>query len=515
MAILTAEQLAEVHPSYAENINKWRYLIASYNGGFDYRRSQLEMLRKYINEDQTPGNQYENRLNYTALENACKLVVDTYKSFLFRTTPVRAFSNLQGNPLVEDFVEDVDLDGTTLDAFIKQCNTYSMVYGSVWVGVDKPAVQNVETLGQEIAGGIRPYATLITPENVTNWSYERQETGRYELTELRVKEDETAEITIYRLWTRETVQRWELNKETNRVTLLDEVANPINKIPFIQLRANPSPVRGMGVSDIADVAKVQQGIFSLLSEAEQNIRISSHPSLVTTPEVDVTGGAGAIITVESTTAPELKPYLLQPSGASIDSIIKVIEKHQEMIAKMTHLEAVMATKTVAKSGVALQVEFNMLNNRLGDKAQELEKFENKLWDLFQIWTGLRFDDDFMLDYKKKFDLRDDNADLTNYKTVIEMGIPSPTLNVELYKQIANIVVKDGDMIDDIFAELEQGTQPATVTEHPVTTRENRSEHIQEMIMDGLTDAQILDLHSEISQEDINTAKRELLELDNG
>ena len=506
MAFRTAEQLTEVHPSYAENLSKWRYLIASYNGGFDYRRSQLEMLRKYINEDQTPGNQYENRLNYTALENACKLTVDTYKSFLFRTTPVRAFSNLQANPLVENFVEDVDLDGTSLDAFIKQCNTYAMVYGSVWVGVDKPAVQNVQTLGQEIAGGIRPYATLMTPENVTNWSYERQESGRYALTSIRIKENETAEIAIYRIWTLETVERYELNKETNSVTLIDTIDNPIGMIPFVQLRANPSPTRGMGTSDIADVAKVQQAIFGLLSEAEQNIRISSHPSLVTTPEVDVTGGAGAIITVESTTAPELKPYLLQPSGASIDSIVKMIEKHQEMIAKMTHLEAVMATKTVAKSGVALQVEFNMLNNRLGDKAQELEKFENKLWDLFQIWTGLRFDDGFTIDYKKKFDLRDDNADLTNYKTVIEMNIPSKTLNTELYKQIANIVIKDGDMIDDIFAELETET-----IAHPVTTVENRTPHIQEMIMDGLTDAQILDLHSEISQSDIDAAKRALLE----
>ena len=513
MAILTAEQLTEVHPSYAENLPKWRYLISSYNGGFDYRRPGLEMLRKYINEDQAPGAQYSNRLNYTALENACKLVVDTYKSFLFRTTPVRAFSNLQSNPLVRDFVEDVDLDGTSLDGFIKQCNTYAMVYGSVWVGVDKPTTENVQTLGQEIAGGIRPYATLITPENVTNWRYERQPTGRYDLTQLLVKEDDDDDTAIFRLWTRETIQRYELNKQSNRAVLLEEIDNPIGKVPFVQLRANPSPVRGMGVSDINDVAKVQQSIFNLLSEAEQNIRISSHPSLVTTPEVDVAAGAGAVITVESTTAPELKPYLLQPSGASIDSIIKVIEKHQQMISKMTHLEAVMATKTTAKSGVALQVEFNMLNNRLGDKAQELEKFEMKLWNLFQIWTGLRFDDGFGVDYKKKFDLRDDNADLVNYKTVIEMNVPSKTLNEELYKQIANIVIKDGDAMDEIIAEI-KGVGVG-VREHPVTTPENRSAHIQEMIMDGLTDAQILDLHSEISSADIRTAKEELLESDNG
>ena len=199
---------------------------------------------------------------------------------------------------------------------------------------------------------------------------------------------------------------------------------------------------------------------------------------------------------------------MQPSGASVDSIVKMIDKHQEMIMKMTHLEAVSSTKTVAKSGVALQVEFNMLNNRLGEKATQLEKFENKIWKLFQVWTGLRFDDGHYVEYKKKFDLRDDNADLLNYKTVIEMGVPSQTLNQQLYKQIASIVVKDGDMMDDIIAEIDGVGGDSS--EHPVTTPENRTSHIQEMVMGGLTDRQILDLHPEISQADIDVAKQELL-----
>jgi hypothetical protein len=178
--------------------------------------------------------------------------------------------------------------------------------------------------------------------------------------------------------------------------------------------------------------------------------------------------------------------------------------------KMTHLEAVSTTKTVAKSGVALQVEFNMLNNKLGDKAQELEKFEKKIWDLFQIWTGLRFDTDYFIEYKKKFDLRDDNADIVNFKTVIEMNPPSRTLTQELYKQIARIVIKDGDALDDITAEID-GDQ---LSEMPITTPENRTQHIQEMIMGGLSDAQMLDKHPEISQADIDLAKQDLLESNN-
>ena len=48
-------------------------------------------------------------------------------------------------------------------------------------------------------------------------------------------------------------------------------------------------------------------------------------------------------------------------------------------------------------------------------------------------------------------------------------------------------------------------------EHPVTNGANRTEHIQEMIMEGYTDQQILSLHDEITQADIDSAKRDLLD----
>ena len=43
-------------------------------------------------------------------------------------------------------------------------------------------------------------------------------------------------------------------------------------------------------------------------------------------------------------------------------------------------------------------------------------------------------------------------------------------------------------------------------QHPLTTPMSRPDHIRQMISEGLTDAQILDLHPEITQEDINTVR---------
>ena len=60
--------------------------------------------------------------------------------------------------------------------------------------------------------------------------------------------------------------------------------------------------------------------------------------------------------------------------------------------------------------------------------------------------------------------------------------------------------------------------PAEEMAHPSLageSTEEKNEHIQEMIMQGLTDQQILDKHPELTQTMINTAKRALLDLNNG
>ena len=57
------------HPLYKANIDDWHFFSASYHGGSHYRAPELGMLRKYLFEDDAPGNQYANRVEYTAMDN--------------------------------------------------------------------------------------------------------------------------------------------------------------------------------------------------------------------------------------------------------------------------------------------------------------------------------------------------------------------------------------------------------------------------------------------------------------
>ena len=465
------------HPLYEANISRWTYYRASYLGGFDYRNASLGMLRKYLFEDDSPGNQYANRLEYTALDNMTKLTVDTYRSFLFRSTPMRTFGNLADDISITRFMEDVDFNGKDLDDFLKEANDMATVYGNVWILCTKGSVDGIITREQEIANNIRPYLKLFTPENVCDWSYQTQPNGAEKLVYVKTKEWIGKDTYKYIAWTPEAIYVYV--EQEDKIISSEEYVNAIGEVPFVCHYANPTPYKGIGQSDIADVAKIQQAVFSLLSEAEQGIRISNHPTLVKTQDVTATAGAGAVINMDGTMDPALKPYILEASGTNIESIVDMIQVHIEMFLRSTHLGAIMAARGLSvKSGVALATEFDMLNTRLGDKAAKLEQTEWNIWALFFKWNNQQPDADFNIEYHKSFDLRDEHADLKLLNEALQIGVNSELFVKEVHKQIAKIVINNGDILDDIFAEID-GNKPVITIDNDkeIISQENEDDGV--------------------------------------
>ena len=442
------------HPLYEANIKRWNYYRASYLGGFDYRNASLGMLRKYLFEEDSPGDQYANRLDYTALDNMTKLTVDTYRSFLFRTTPVRTFGALQNDISITRFMEDVDFNGKDLNDFMKEANDLATVYGHVWILVSKGSQEGVITREQEIEAGIRPYLKLFTPESVCDWAYETMSNGAETLVYVKTKEWIAKDEYKYIAWTPETIYVYYTRDED--IVATEQYVNAIGRVPFVVHYANYSHYKGCGYSDVADVAKIQQSCFNLLSEAEQSIRISGHPTLVKTQDVSAMAGAGSVINLDNTMDPNLRPYLLEPTGSNVESIVSMINMHVENFLRSTHLGAIMAARGLSvKSGVALATEFQQLNTRLGDKAAKMEQTEWAIWGLYFLWNNQQPDLDFNIEYHKTFDLRDEHADLKLLKEALDTPINSETYRKELQKQIAKIVIDNGDALDDIMREIEE------------------------------------------------------------
>jgi len=450
--------------------------------------------------------EYVQRLVSTPLDNHVKSIVHTHNSFLFRHKPYRDFGGIKNNPELEPFLKDADLEGRTWDAFMRDVNIHSTVAGHCVVLLDRPASQ-AGTKAEELAQGIRTYATLFTAPNILDWAFERLPSGHYELSYLKLLEVEQrayGQVSDYyvRTYTKEdiTLERYRPTKQNKGQEVLNIVPNELGKIPAVFVYDSRSPVKGIGVSFIGDIADTQNFIVNQLTEVEQLIRLQNHPSLVKTQDTDAAAGAGAIITMPNELDGALRPFLLQPSSQSIDGILSSIQKNIESIDRMAHMGALRAIETRQMSGAAMVAEFTLLDAKLSEKAKNLELAEEQIWRLWAEWQGLSFDGDII--YPDTFHIRDKAMDMTLLEQAARTNPADPKVKQAIDTKILELIMDD-DEIKDLEGEEVELT-------HPTVDADSKTPHIQQMIMDGLTDEQMLELHPEITQADIDTAKQDLL-----
>tara|TARA_R100001460_G_scaffold63736_2_gene103924 strand:- start:2256 stop:3686 length:1431 start_codon:yes stop_codon:yes gene_type:complete len=443
--------LTQKHRLWNANIANWEFYIRSYLGGNDYKNGYY--LHRYILE--TPE-EFDQRVRHAPLDNHCKNVVQIYTSFLFRVPPTRDYGSLDGDPQLESFIADADLDGRNFDTVMREVQMNASIYGNCWVIVDKPQT-NFKTRAEELQQDIRPYISIYTPENVVNWNYRRAASGRFYLDYLVLVEDINEDRAILKVFTEETISTFEVEEyekeyAEGEAKLLEEIPNPIGKIPAVNVYNLRGAKRPIGISDLADVAYLQQSIYNDYSEKEQLIRLANHPSLVKTPNVEASAGAGSIIEIPEDMQADLKPYIIQPSGQNLDGIMKCIQMKVDAIDRITHMGSVRATGQQIASGIALQTEFQLLNARLSEKADYLENAEEHIWGLFAKWQDKDWDGS--VDYPDTFDIRDWANDLQYLQMAKSSGIKSETFNKELDKQIAEAVIDDNEMIKRINDEID-------------------------------------------------------------
>lgn len=241
-----------------------------------------------------------------------------------------------------------------------------------------------------------------------------------------------------------------------------EEVNQLGMIPAVCAYNGRSIIRGFGISDIADIADVQKFIYNATSEVEQSIRMDSHPSLVATPETKIGSGAGALIHMPENLDPGLKPYLLEFGGASIDSIYKSIEHAISSIDKMANTGAVRATESRTMSGVAMETEFQLLNARLSEKADNLELAEEQMWRIWAAYMGTTWEG--TIDYPGSFNIRDTAKEIEQLKIAKDTAT-DPRVLAAIDHEIIEWLGEDADILLPEMVTLATGeTVPSDATE---------------------------------------------------
>ena len=465
----TKDQATDTHKDYKENINNYEYYIRSYNGGYDYTLGQY--LNRYNLE---LDNEFNQRLANTPCDNHCKNIIQIYSSFLFRVTPSRDFGSMADEPSLESFLKDADLEGNNFNSVIKTAQNYASIYGHCFLILDKPTVQT-RTRADELDQDIRPYISIVTPENALDWNFKREVNGKYYLDYLKVREEVDKDGgTYFRMWYPDRIDTvYQPDNEEPRV--IDTAINQIGKIPAVILYNSKSHKRGIGQSDLTDIADLQKAIYNEYSEIEQLIRLTNHPSLVKTPSVNASAGAGAVIEMPEEIEPNLKPYLLQPSGQNLTSIMDSIKHKVDAINRIAHTGAIRTTKTQVSSGIALQTEFELLNARLSEKADNLEIAEEQIFRCYAMFQNAEFDGE--ISYPDSFNIKDYAVDLQFFSMAKAMNLQSPTFNKEVDKEIIRSVIDDDEKLTQAFEEIDGQSEVGQFTQDEVQEEDVEEETV--------------------------------------
>jgi hypothetical protein len=212
--------------------------------------------------------------------------------------------------------------------------------------------------------------------------------------------------------------------------------------------------------------------------------------LVATNETRVGSGAGSLILMPDNMDPGLKPYVLESSGASIDAIYKSIQHTTSVIDKIANTGAVRATEVRSQSGVAMEVEFQLLNAKLSEKADNLELAEEQMWKLWCKYMGV--ESDVEIDYPGEFNVKDTQSQIAQLKIAADTNPQDPRV-----KQAIDEAILD-------WLEVDDSEQPEE------TLSEEVKEDIQDSIMEGNTDAEIV--AEGITTAQLIAAKADLLQV---
>lgn len=444
-AMQTVDEFLSGNSIYTAYKNQWQYLMESYTGGEEYRNAAN--LTRYLLET---NSEYASRLRTAALQNHCSSVISVYTSYLYKTPPQRDWGNLKDTQELAVFLKDADHEGRSFNNFMKDCASLSSVFGLVWAVVAKPHSGAV-TRADEMNMGIRPYVSLLTPLAVLDWRWSNKGTGSYELEYFKYIEDINGSSTTVKEWYQDRIISTLVTQD--KIVSKTEEPNGMGHISIVPIYNRRSLTRGIGISDISDIADSQRMIYNLLNEAEQSIRLDAHPSLAKTQNTIASAGAGSIVQMPEDLDPGLKPYILQSSGANIDSIIKTIEVLVEGIDKMANVGAVRSTQSRQMSGVAMATEFTLLNARLAEKGMELELAEEHIIKHFAHYLGMEWDG--AVYYPDNFNIRDDAAELDKLLKAATAPVNSEEYRREVARQIAAIVVDkdDTEIYEKIIGEI--------------------------------------------------------------
>jgi hypothetical protein len=460
---MTKKELLKVHPTYTDFLDEWKFFINSYLGGKFYRDGDYLLKHPF----ESPDN-YKRRKDIAYFYNYCAPIIDLFTSYLTKDQPKRSYGALssdvvpprQPKTLFDSFWWDVDFEGTNFEQFMRDAQRYASVYGMISIIVDKPTVK-VKTKADALTQDIRPYLSIITPENILDWKYIRLPNGKMALDMIKIHEGDG----MYRIWTRLGWEAWEVIGKDKAPVSRGRGVHGLGRVPIVDLYNKKSLKRRVGVSEIQDIADINKNIYYFCSDAKEIIENTAFPMLAQAeekgggPDEPLAVGTSNIISFDAD-APNGKPFWLEPPHSSLQEIREWIQQDAQEMVRIAKMGGLRNTETSVQpwSGVSIEAQERQLYSSLAEKASNAEQAELDILKLYAEWEEEEFTGN--IEYSRSFATRDLTTSLTNAVQAGTAKVESLTFEKERHKKIVDATTPglEETVRDQIFKEIDEMTK---------------------------------------------------------
>jgi hypothetical protein len=451
--------ISREHPDYIATKAMRKKHGDLYAGGEQLKARAMEYLTRRVKE---PIDVYMERLEKVFYENYIGSIIDWYAATLFRREPVVTFegSNERGRKFFSEFDEDCDLRGTSLTNFYRKQLVEALVHGVSYTVIDFPrgAAGATNRLEEELSGASRAYLVGFSADDVINWS--RDERGNFEWVVIR-----TEHVRKNRLedleWTRET--RWtyydkERFRTYRRAEGAESVIERVAEGPHGLSKYGQVPLFETRVSDgqwlMNKAALLQLEHFNRSNSLSWALTMGLYAMPVVYSDKDWNQVVGESYYIQL--GQNDRFGWTEPEGKVFEIAAANLSRLQEEIYRVCHLmmQARSADSIAGQSGLSKQRDFAVTQEVLRGYGDVMKDSMKRVLRAI----GEAREDDLVIDVSglDEFDIGDFSSDLEDAKSLLALGVESPTLRKQILKKLVGKYLCDArqEVKDRIAGEID-------------------------------------------------------------
>ena len=410
--------------------------------------------------------EYQDRIARAMHVPLFRSIVDIYVSAIMRTGPDRGRVGADG--WLGEYHANTDLCGSSIDEFMAQALTYSLIYKRSAIVTDRPRLDRQPvSMADQIAAGDRPYSYHVPPQDVVDWSLDSH--GRFRWVRIREQEPDQRDPTTgctepriqYRVWYPDRYEVWRKTDAEGKKTEWRKVkalsgTHPVGEVPVVMLfarRGHESRRTLEADGLLTDVLYGDKAIYNLLSLFHDQIYSQCFSQLAVPTEngeaPDLELGLKRVLGFVAEGG--ARPMYLSPEADLLHAQLKIIGEHIGWIRQLASVSRGRAEYSKEeRSAAALSMESADKNNAVASLAGAAESADRAIHRHAAAWMGDKPGEGGLASYSRDVSLKALSAQIADATSLAALQIPQAAMR-ELYRPLLVRAMREQGQGEDAIA----------------------------------------------------------------